>query len=461
MSVLAGFMVPHPPMIIPAIGKGEERKIQMTIDAYEKVAEEIAELRPEVIIISSPHSIMYADYFHISPGRCARGSFERFRAPDVSLEEEYDAKLRDRICELTKQDDFPAGILGERDPELDHGTLVPLYFIRKKYKEGKIMRIGLSGLDLCEHYRLGLYIRQAVEELNRKVVFIASGDLSHKLQEYGPYGFSKEGPEYDERIMNVCAKGSFGELFDFSEDFLDKAAECGHRSFVIMAGVFDGLGIKAEQYSHEDITGVGYGICSFYPLDKDDDRHFLDEYKDKKMKELALIAEKSDSYVKLAWKAVEYYVLHHKHLEIAENLDEQLLNRKAGAFVSIHKNGRLRGCIGTIMASRESLAKEIIENAISACSRDPRFNPITADELTQLEINVDVLGDIEDIESKEQLDVKRYGVIVSCGNRRGLLLPDLEGVDTVDEQIRIAREKGSIAPDEDYHLSRFEVVRHY
>ena len=113
------------------------------------------------------------------------------------------------------------------------------------------------------------------------------------------------------------------------------------------------------------------------------------------------------------------------------------------------------------MASRESLAKEIIENAISACSRDPRFNPITADELTQLEINVDVLGDIEDIESKEQLDVKRYGVIVSCGNRSGLLLPDLEGVDTVDEQIRIAREKGSIAPDEDYHLSRFEVVRHY
>ena len=461
MSVLAGFMVPHPPMIIPDIGKGEEKKIKSTIDAYEKVADEIVQIKPEVIIISSPHSVMYADYFHISPGKYATGSFKRFNAPNVKFEEEYDIQLRDHICDLTKTDDFPAGILGERDPELDHGTLVPLYFIRKKYKEGKIVRIGLSGLDLTEHYRLGLYIKQAVADLNRKAVFIGSGDLSHKLQEYGPYGFAKEGPEYDERIMDVCSRASFGELFYFSEDFLDRAAECGHRSFTIMAGVFDGIDIKATRYSHEDITGVGYGICSFYPLKENDKRHFLEQYKEKKTKELSLINENSDSYVRLARKAVEYYVLHHKPLKITEDIDNEILKRKAGAFVSIHKNGRLRGCIGTIMAVRDNLAQEIIENAISACSRDPRFNPITPDELSQLEINVDVLGDIEDIESKDQLDVKRYGVIVTCGSRRGLLLPDLDGVDTVDEQIQIAREKGGIGPDEDYRLSRFEVVRHY
>ena len=461
MSILAGFMVPHPPMIIPDIGKGEEKKIQSTIDAYEEVADQIEKLQPEVIIISSPHSIMYADYFHISPGSKAKGSFKRFNASNVSFEEEYDSKLVEKICQYAKKDGFSAGILGERDPKLDHGTLVPLYFVRKKYKEGKIIRIGLSGLDLLDHYQLGMYIKKAVNDLNRKAVFIASGDLSHKLQTYGPYGYAKEGPEYDSRIMDVCSRAAFSELFEFSEDFLDKAAECGHRSFTIMAGVFDGIDVKAEQLSHEDITGVGYGICTFYPVKEDTDRFFLNKYKERMIKELEDRNKKSDSYVKLARQSVKYYVTNHKHLKVPENTDKELIDRRAGAFVSIHKNGRLRGCIGTIWPVRENLAQEIIENAVSACSRDPRFNPVTVNELKDLEITVDVLSETEPIESKDMLDVKRYGVIVNCGNRRGLLLPDLDGVDTVDEQIEIARQKGGIGPDEDYSLERFEVIRHY
>ncbi|MBQ6493429.1 MAG: AmmeMemoRadiSam system protein A [Erysipelotrichaceae bacterium] len=461
MSILAGFMVPHPPMIVPDIGKGEEKQIAETIAAYEEVAEEIRKLEPETIIITSPHAIMYADYFHISPGRYAKGSFERFRAPQVSFSEEYDYELTERICDYTSDNDFPAGILGERDPELDHGTMVPLYFIRKKYKEGKIVRIGLSGLSLSDHYRLGMYIRDAVNDLGRRVVFVASGDLSHKLQPYGPYGFAKEGPEYDERIMNACSGADFGKLFDFDESFCDKAAECGHRSFVIMAGAFDGMNVTAKALSHEDVTGVGYGICTFYPERESQYRHFLDQYEKKKMKELEDKRYNSDAYVRLARKAIEYYVINHRHLPLKEVDDRELLKEKAGTFVSIHKDGRLRGCIGTIMAVRDNVASEIIGNAVSACSRDPRFPPIREDELKDLEISVDVLGEIEDIDSPEQLDVKRYGVIVSCGERKGLLLPDLDGVDTVEEQIDIAREKGGIRKNENYKLQRFEVVRHY
>ena len=136
------------------------------------------------------------------------------------------------------------------------------------------------------------------------------------------------------------------------------------------------------------------------------------------------------------------------------------MHEKAGAFVSIHKQGRLRGCIGTIEPTRDCLAEEIIRNAISAAVHDYRFSPIRPEELKWLEINVDVLGEAEDIESEEQLDVKRYGVIVSCGSRRGLLLPDLEGVDTVADQIDIAMRKGGITPDDNYRLQRFEVVRY-
>ena len=461
MPILAAFMVPHPPMIVPAVGQGSEAQIVEPTRAYERVADEVAALAPDTIIITSPHSVMYADYFHISPGGAATGSFRRFRAPEVRFSETYDTALVRRICELADEAKLPAGTLGERDSELDHGTMVPLWFLRQKYAGGKLVRIGLSGLPLTEHYRLGQLLARAVENLGRRAVLIASGDLSHKLQEYGPYGFAPEGPEYDRRIMDVCGRAAFDVLFEFDDGFCDKAAECGHRSFVILAGAFDGLRVRATALSHQDVTGVGYGICTFYPEGTDENRHFLREYQEKTERECRERAEKSDAYVKLARDSVEAWVRRRERLAVPEGLPGELLTRRAGTFVTLHKNGRLRGCIGTILATRESVAEEILANAVSACARDPRFPPVTEEELPYLEISVDVLGELEPIDSPDALDVKRYGVVVSHGRKRGLLLPNLDGVDTVEDQINIARQKGGIGASEPYRLERFEVVRHY
>lgn len=437
MSIEAAFMVPHPPLIVPLIGRGREREVQKTIDAYKQVADEIAAIKPETIIISSPHSVMYYDYFHISPGKRAYGSFADFNASEVSFNEEYDTELVELIETLCAKAGVPAGTRGERDSRLDHGTMVPLYFIREKYTGGRIIRIGLSGLPLKTHFELGKIIGKAVGQTGRRAVYIASGDLSHKLQEYGPYGFAPEGPEYDKRIMDVCSRAAFNELFDFSEEFCDKAAECGHRSFTIMAGALDGLDVRATKLSHEDVTGVGYGICTFYP-----------------------VSVKQDPYVRLARETIECFVRRGSRFTVPEDTPDEMRNTRAGAFVSIHKNGELRGCIGTIMATKDSVAEEVISNAISAAVRDPRFPPITPDELGELEINVDVLGQPEQIDSTDMLDVKRYGVIVSSGYKRGLLLPDLEGVDTVEQQVEIAMYKGGITYDDDIVLHRFEVIRH-
>ena len=460
MSILAAFMVPHPPMIIPEVGKGSEEQIRGTTAAYERAADETAALKPDTIIVTSPHAVMYADYFHISPGRGAAGSFRRFGASGVRFEETYDTDLVERVCALADAEGFPAGTLGEKDPELDHGTMVPLWFLRKKYAGGRIVRIGLSGLPLSDHYRLGQIIARAVEDTGRRAVLIASGDLSHKLQAYGPYGFAPEGPEYDRRIMDVCGRASFGELLDFDGTFCEKAAECGHRSFVIMAGAFDGLRVRARALSHEDVTGVGYGICTFYPDGEDPDRRFLEAYREKTERACRAKAEKSDAYVKLARAAVEAWVRRRERVPVPEGLPEEMLDRRAGTFVSIHKDGKLRGCIGTIAATQRNVAEEIIANGVSACSRDPRFSPVTEDELGSLEISVDVLGELEPVDSPDELDVKRYGVVVSRGAKRGLLLPNLDGVDTVEDQIRIARQKGGIRESEPYRLERFEVVRH-
>ena len=163
MSIVAAFMVPHPPMIVPEIGRGSEAQIAETTAAYERVAREIAELRPETIIITSPHATMYADYFHISPGKSAKGSFRQFRAGQVHFSELYDEELTDEISAIAALKDFPAGVLGEREKQLDHGTMVPLWFIRKYYTEGKIVRIGLSGLPLTSHYEFGRMIAEAVD----------------------------------------------------------------------------------------------------------------------------------------------------------------------------------------------------------------------------------------------------------------------------------------------------------
>ena len=461
MSIAAAYIVPHPPMIVPQVGKGSENQVLKTIQAYKAVAAEIAEIRPETIIVTSPHSVLYADYFHISPGDHATGDFGSFRAPEVSFRKHYDTELVKALSAIAKAENFPAGTLGERDKHLDHGTMVPLYFVDQQYTDYSLVRIGLSGLSLADHYTFGMLLRRAIEQTGRKVVLIASGDLSHKLQTYGPYGFAKEGPEYDARIMDVAGRAAFGEMLEFEETFCDKAAECGHRSFVIMAGALDGLAVEAKVYSHEDVTGVGYGICSFRPVGPDENRHFLDQYHAAQEEKLSKRRETEDPFVRLARETVESYVLERITPEVPDWATDEMKRNQAGVFVSIHKEGKLRGCIGTFLPTQENIAKEIISNAVSAATRDPRFDPIGPEELKWLEINVDVLSAPERISSKEELDVRRYGVIVSCGSRRGLLLPDLDGVDTVDEQVDIARRKGGIRENEPITLERFEVVRHY
>ena len=455
MSVKATFMVPHPPLIVKEVGKGNEKQVQKTIDAYEEVAKEIKELNPDTIIISSPHAPMYADYFYISKEEKLKGSFDEFGAKDISFEEDNDLELVNLIEEECKKINYPAGTVPNKN-SLDHATMVPLYFIRKYLSDFKIVVIGLSGLSLIEHYKLGKLIQKALTKYKKNIVYVASGDLSHKLQSYGPYGFIEEGPIYDERIMDVMSNARFNELLEFDRTLLDKAAECGHRSFTIMAGVLDGYNVESKQLSHEDITGVGYGICYFIPKDISPDRLFLDDY---------LLKEKEknnskDEYVQLAKNTIDLYIKENKKLEIPKKISKELLNDKRGVFVSIHKFGALRGCIGTIVPTTNSIAEEIINNAIEAATNDPRFDSITINELPYLEINVDVLGPIEKISSREELDPKKYGVIVTSGIKRGLLLPNLDGIDTVDEQISIAKQKAGIYDNEIITLERFEVVRH-
>lgn len=459
--IIGAVMVPHPPIAVHEIGKGEEQKIQATLDSFDTVAAYIAEQKPDTIVLTTPHAVMYRDWFNISGGAEAYGDFARYRAKNVSFHVNYDEAFVKRLEDLCRNENIPAGTQYDRDPELDQGTMVPLYFINQRYKDYKLVRIGLSGVPLSVHYRFGTLIQKAAMESDRRILLVASGDLSHCEKEDGPYGFKPEGPEYDARLMRDMSSASFGNLMRYSDSFLDRAQECGHRSFTIMAGALDGLAVKPRTLSHEATFGVGYGFVIYDIEGTDDSRHFLDTYEAEIKEECRKKTGAADAYVKLAVQTIHEWVLHHRRPDLPQDLPEEMMKERAGVFVSIHKLGALRGCIGTIGPVRSSIAKEIIENGISACSRDPRFDPVTEEELPYLEVSVDVLSEPEPAAGPEDLDVKRYGVIVSSEDgRRGLLLPNLEGVDTVEEQIGIARSKGGIGEYEDYSLERFEVVRH-
>ncbi len=240
MSVVAAFAVPHPPIILPEIGRGEEEKIQKTIDAYRAAMRQAAEFQPETVVLTSPHTTLCMRIISMFLRALrAEGDFGQFGAPQVRIHAEYDTEFVSSLSKLCGEQKIPAGTFGERNRELDHATMIPLRFLNEFAAGFRVVRIGLSGLSPLAHYRLGQCIAQTAENLGRRVVFVASGDLSHKLKEDGPYGFAPQGPEFDRLATEALGRGDFLTLLGLDPDLCESAAECGLRSFWIMSGALD------------------------------------------------------------------------------------------------------------------------------------------------------------------------------------------------------------------------------
>ncbi len=460
MSILGAFILPHPPILLPEVGRGEERNIQATADAYREAARRIAALAPETVVVLSPHAVLYADYFHISPGKRARGDLRRFHADGVAVEAEYDTAFVETIAGEAHAEGISAGTMGERDKALDHGTLIPLRFLQQAGVGSKLVRIGLSGFSPLVHYRLGKCIAKAAQTLGRRTVVVASGDLSHKLKEEGPYGFAPEGPAFDRELTAAMSAGDFLKFLTVSPEDAEAAAECGLRSCIILAGALDQKAVQPELLSYEGPFGVGYAVAAFQITGEDATRQFDVQYESLRRERSTLARAGEDAYVRLARLSLETYVLSGKRAALPENLPEELASKRAGVFVSLKLDGRLRGCIGTTGPTAPNIAQEILRNAVSAGTEDPRFDSVTAEELEHIVYSVDVLGEAEPVLDESELDPKLYGVIVSAGRKRGLLLPDLAGVDTAAGQVEIARKKAGIREGEQISLQRFRVVRH-
>ncbi|HWP97399.1 MAG TPA: AmmeMemoRadiSam system protein A [Syntrophomonadaceae bacterium] len=457
-------LAPHPPLIIPDVGGARINDVSATVSGMRQMAQAVVESKPETIIFLTPHGNVFADCLSVLTARELRGGMASFGsrweggAPN-------DLELVKKIAEASAAQDIGLVLLDSDtakghhlNTDLDHGILVPFYYLQEAGLENvSLVAISIGFISELELYSFGQLIQQAARGLNRRVVVLASGDMSHRLKNDGPYDFHPDGPVFDQTIYQYLAGKQVQAILKMPEKLRSNAGECGFRSIVIMLGALDGLEIEASIFSYEGPFGVGYLTAGFQPGARKDS--LLAELQAQERQARQAAQEQESLQVKWARMVLENYVTKGDMPSLPPELN-QLVQEEGAVFVSLKKNGQLRGCIGTILPAYDNLAEEIAANAVSAGTRDPRFLPLSSSELDSLVYSVDVLGTPQSCR-REELNPKRYGVIVKVGNRRGVLLPDLEGVDTVEEQLNIALQKAGIKPNEDYEIERFEVKRYH
>jgi aromatic ring-opening dioxygenase LigB subunit len=263
-GMIGGCIVPHPPLLIPAIGGRERETVRATYSAMEELGRRLKELAPEVLVMISPHTPMFRDSFTVKTTPAMVGDFASFGQPQVRISKMNDVELASEMLKASQAEslslvstDAASARWHTHGEELDHGLLVPLYYL-DRFIETQIVSLSISGLNYSSHHRLGYIARKACEKLGRRAFFVASGDLSHRLIKGAPAGYSPRGAEFDRLIVEIAERGDFRALNDIPDDLIDEAGECGFRSLHTMWGALEDGPLDSSVLSYEGPFGVGY-----------------------------------------------------------------------------------------------------------------------------------------------------------------------------------------------------------
>lgn len=464
MMITYASLMPHPPIIIPEIGRERAKEAEATIKAMQAMALELNSSSPDTMIFLTPHGNVFADCMTCLIEPQLVGNLTSFGHPEVSTSHPNDLELLKELGVLAERNNIKLLGINHKmalryalNPDIDHGIMVPLYYLEKAGMVDKpIVALSVGDLDNMELYMLGKLIQEAADNLGKRIAVVASGDMSHRLKDEGPYDYHPDGPRFDSIVKDMLARADVQGILSIPAGLRQNAGECGYRSIVIMLGAMDGYAINSKVFNYEGPFGVGYLTVGLTPGDRGLSIWGELTAAQTRMIESRRAAESPP--VKWARMVLERCLNDQPNPELPEEM-KSLLEERAGVFVSLKKHGQLRGCIGTFLPTYDNIAQEIRKNALAAGLHDPRFSPVEAAELPGLVYSVDILAQPESC-SKDDLDPKSYGVIVSSGSKRGLLLPDLEGVDTVEEQLQIALQKGGISSGDNYAIQRFEVKRY-
>lgn len=434
--------------MVPEVGGGAAEEVRASIDAMRDFTERIIKSRAETVVLISPHAPLAPRAFVAYHEDKLYGSFANFRAPETEFEVTLDEEMLSAIRDAARERNYE--LLSLKGYELDHGTAVPLYFLLRNGWHGRVVALGYTFLSNEDHFNFGSCIRDAAATSEKPIAFVASGDLSHRLKPGAPAGYNDTAHLFDEEVVAALRAHAPERIINIDQELRKTAGECGYRSMLVALGVAEGLPENYEVLSYEAPFGVGYLVAQLMCERVEEKETQLSEV------EQADEVSSEQNLPALARLAVETFIREGIKLKTPA-----LKTGRAACFVSIKTlAGDLRGCIGTIEPIKESLEAELIANAINAATRDPRFPPVSPAELANLRYSVDVLSAPETTRF-EELDPKIYGVIVEDENgiRRGLLLPDIEGVETAQQQVEIATRKAGIRPGTPLKLFRFRVER--
>lgn len=457
-SIVYAGIAPHPPIMVPEVGREAIEEVRGSIDAMREFTARLIQSGAETIVLISPHAPLESRSFVAYNDVQLYGDFANFRAPEARVEAPLDEELLTAISRKAEEEGYEVSSI--RGYDLDHGTAVPLYFLHRNGWRGRVVALGYNFLSNEDHLRFGSCITRAVQEISRPIGFVASGDLSHRLKPGAPAGYNPEAHLFDEEVVESLRASDPSRIINIDQDLRKMAGECGYRSMLVAFGATAECPGDYDVLHYEAPFGVGYLVAQ---LTRRQTRNVhVENHQAESQNEKA--GSSRPELPALARRVIETFTREGRMIEVSPEMLEssELLKERAACFVSIKTDeGNLRGCIGTIEPVKDTLAEELIANAVSSATRDPRFPPVQPIELGHLRYSVDVLYPPEPAQF-EELDPTIYGVIVEdeSGTRRGLLLPDIEGVETADQQIEIAARKGGILPGTPLRLFRFRVERH-
>lgn len=445
-AVVGAVLMPHAPILIPAVGGARGGEAIASYRAMREAAETVVRLKPDSVVVISPHSPRQPGSFGVWSDDPIAGSFEQFGAPQAGVSLPNDQRLARAIVNEASARNVKTWQIRLR--ALDHGALVPLWFLAAAGWDGPTVLLSLNYPGEGGLTSLGEAIAAAGGDLQLRVAVAASGDMSHRLTQSAPCGFHPGAHRFDDTFMRHVRAGEYRKILGINSDLRELAAEDAADSTIIAASAADWKAAGHRVLNYEGPFGVGYGVAILFAEEA--------TAEDCPAASASVVEHAGNVLPGIARKSVAAAL--RSSTESTPQARGEYLNMSHGVFVTIrHRDGKLRGCVGTIHPACRDLVSETWRNARLAATRDARFAPISADELPDLSFHVSVVHSVEEVASPADLDPKRYGVIVSVPDgRRGVLLPDIGGIKSVEQQLHIARQKGWIGPDEPIKLERFQ-----
>jgi AmmeMemoRadiSam system protein A len=428
---VAGALVAHPPILLAEVGGVQSQRVRATADAMRELDGILSRVDAGLAVVISPHSPSSMTSLPVRRAAHVAGNLARFRAPHVQVEPQVDAALAAALVVDGQRAGF--SLTWAEETDLDHGVVVPLHSLPRTMANKRCIFLGVSGWPLHRFVEFGTWLQGRLRD--RFAILIASGDLSHRLTPDAPYGFRPEGPVFDRLVIDALRGWEWQRIEDLDPDLVEQAGECGLRPLAILLGAARAAGLHSHVLSYEGPFGVGYPVVAFTAA--------------------APTATKIAFDVQtLGRLAIDTYLRTRRLIDPPQPIPSEL-QAPSAVFVTLRKDGELRGCVGSVRPTEATAAHELIRYAVASAVRDPRFDPVRLDEVNALTIKVQLLDPAEPVAGISGLDPQTYGIIVRSGDRQALLLPGIEGIDTPEQQVLAACQKAGIGRFAPLALERF------